>query len=140
MYGNMQEIMKFLVIDDNKNFSYLLKEFLKIKGHKCVIVHDCINGISLAKDQDFNAILIDPSVCSGNNLINEMHKLDLIKNNKIVILTEKSFSTEQVKYLFEIGIKKYFRKPEQPDVILAALESIPRGKEKHGVTIRERLF
>jgi len=95
--------MKILIIDDNKDVTEMLSEYLQVKKIDCVVTNDGMNGLSLIKKEKFDSVFLDISMpyFTGIDVINALEKENLLKNQKIIIFTASSISNEQIQELLK---------------------------------------
>jgi len=61
---------------------------------------------------------------TGYDLVDALEKDNLMKDNKIIILTATAIDTEKIEKLKKQGVKDVLRKPIRPDVIKEALKNL----------------
>lgn len=114
------------MIDDNKSITDMICSYMNTKGHNAISVGDGRNGLEMIKQKNFDIILLDLAMpkYSGHDVIDDMVKNELMNKNKIAVLTASSVSSEDEKNLIEKGVKRFLRKPIDPDELIAHLESL----------------
>ena len=77
--------MKVLIIDDNKDVTEMLSEYLQVKEIDCVATNDGMNGLSLIKKEKFDSVFLDISMpdFTGIDVINAL-ELQCIENDQRV--------------------------------------------------------
>jgi len=118
--------MKILIMDDNERLTTMFSKMAELAGHQSIVTNDGKNGLALMQREKFDAVLLDlamPSF-SGYDVIDELVKDNLIKNQKIVVLTATSITQEQIDHLKKQGIQSVLRKPIQADTLLEALKNV----------------
>jgi len=118
--------LKILVVDDNESIISMLKKFLEIKGHECVISNNGRNALDLMMRQKFDVTILDLAMpeFSGYDVINELEKTGKIKDHNIVVLTASSITNDQIDGLLKQGAKSCLKKPVTPDLLLKTLSSV----------------
>lgn len=117
--------MNVLIIDDNVSIGKMLKQFLEIKGHQCVVVTDGRNGLELIRKQKFDTIVLDLAMpeFTGFDVVNDLSKTGEIKNQNIVVLTAATVSKDQIDSLLKAGVKSFLKKPVSPEALLTTITS-----------------
>lgn len=106
--------MKILVIDDNKSITNSLEKYLRIKGFDVKICNEGNIGLEMVKNEKWDTVLLDLSMpeFSGLDIIEDLEKNNLLKDQKIILFTASSVSDFVIKkYLEKEGIKTCLRKP-----------------------------
>ena len=105
---------KILIIDDNKDITEMLSRYLIVKGFDCVTTNDGMNGLKLIKKENYGTIFLDLSMPNfgGLDVIDALEKENVLKDQRIVIFTALSITTEQIQELLEKdGVESCLRKP-----------------------------
>lgn len=116
--------MKILIVDDNKELTYLFSRVLESTGHKCTVSNDGRSGLDLLYEQTFDAAVLDIDMpnFSGFEIIDALEKQGKLKQQKIVVLTATSIPDERLQVLKRRGIHACLKKPISPDSLLEILE------------------
>lgn len=116
---------KILIIDDNQSITLMLSKFLELKGHSCSISNTGRNGLSLLENQKFDVVILDLSMpeFTGLNVIDALVEKKLIEDQKIIVCTAKSLSSEEVETLLKKGVKACMAKPMKLTELLATINS-----------------
>ncbi len=112
MSGLSSQKLKILIIDDNENITKMFSKFFELKGYECTISNSGRNGLTLLEDKKFDILLLDISMpeFTGYDVINEIEKKNLLKKQKMIVLTATAITNEEIEKLREKGIK-CLRKP-----------------------------
>jgi two-component system, OmpR family, response regulator len=104
----------------------MLKKFLEIKGHDCIISQDGRNSLDFMMRKKFDVIILDLAMpeFSGYDVIDELEKNGRIKEQNIIVLTASSISADSINSLLKRGIKSCLTKPVTPDILLKTISSI----------------
>lgn len=115
--------MRFLIIDDARKITEPLKDLIKLEGHDCVITDDGRKGLQLIKEQKWDRVVLDLAMpqFSGYDVINDLEREGMIKNNKIIVFTAVSVTDGEIEKLRSRGIHECLRKPASIDKILSVL-------------------
>mgnify|MGYP000044143746 CR=1 FL=1 len=119
--------MKILIIDDIESITSLLNSYLTRKGHKCTISNNATDGITLIQDNQFDIILLDMSMpeMDGNEFLEKLEQEDLLKQQKIIIMTAHSLSALEIELLMsKHGVCWFLKKPLHLSELLETIESV----------------
>jgi DNA-binding response OmpR family regulator len=133
---NTAEPMKLLVVEDEKRMVELLRKGLQEEGHTVVCATDGLEGLSLAKTYEFDAIILDIMMpkLSGYEVAKRLHKEKI--PTPIIMLTAKDTVQDIVQGLDE-GADDYLTKPFSFDELVARLRAIKRrGKVPQQTQLR----
>ena len=105
--------MKILIVEDEKDISWIWKEELKIKNHSIKIAEDGEEALSLAKSFMPDVILLDLILPKKNGLtvLAEL-KADPILKKTIVIVSSNLNDDENIKKAIALGAVDYFVKAQ----------------------------
>jgi len=118
--------MKILVIDDNKSITSSLEKYLKIKEYEVRICNDGWDGLELIQNVKWDTVLLDLSMpeLSGFDIIENLEKNNMLKNNNIILFTASSLPDYVIeKLLKKDGIKTCLKKPISLKKITEAIAS-----------------
>ena len=117
-----------LLIDDDKELSELLSDYLSGEGYEVVSCFDGVSGLKAAKEKCFDLILLDV-------MLPEMNGFEVLKalgsnfQTPILMLTAKGDETDKVLGL-ELGADDYLAKPYHHRELLARINAILRRFDK----------
>ena len=113
--------MRILLVDDNSEIGNMLQKYFTLTGNTCSITSNGHDALSIIQKNKFDVVLLDLAMpeYSGYDLLEALKKYNLLKNNRIVVLTATALSTSNVDTLAGFGVTKILRKPIAPDDILA---------------------
>jgi len=113
--------IKVLIIDDEKNFTEELNEFLKNSGYSCLEANTGQEGLNILKDQQIDLLILDV-------LLPGMNGLDILKKVKAkypdmeVIIVSGHGDMDTVIEAMRLGALDYLRKPFRHIDIKIAIE------------------
>ena len=122
----MVYVMQVLLVDDNKDLTRLVSEFLKAKGIDSVVTNDPKKGLDRIKEEKYDVVLLDISMpeFSGIDIIQTLEREKILKDQKIVIFSATAFTTNQINDLLKKdGIQGCLKKPIQLNELLTAITS-----------------
>jgi two-component system, OmpR family, response regulator len=115
---------KLLLIDDDKELSQLLSEYLTTEGFEVVAAYDGEVGIQLATKEQYSAIVLDVMlpIYNGFEVLKILRKTH---QTPVLMLTAKGDTVDRVIGL-EIGADDYLPKPCDPRELVARIRAILR--------------
>ncbi len=118
--------MSVLVVDDNKDITFLLSTFLKAKGFDITVTNDPKDGLERIKKGEHEVVLLDISMpeFSGIDIIQTLEKEKILKNQKILIFSAVAFTNSEINDLLKKeGIQGCLKKPLHLNELLTAITS-----------------
>jgi len=130
---------KILIVEDDKNMGYLLRENLKVSGFVPVL---CINGqegIEAFKTGSFDLCLLDIMLPKkdGLTLASEIRKEN--KEIPIIFLTAKSLDEDKITG-FKTGCDDYVTKPFNIEELLLRMRAILKRDKSREAVVKENKF
>ena len=125
-------MLKVLLIDDDKELSQLLSEYLQTEGFAVDTAYDGQTALELALKYPYSAIVLDVMLPVRNGF-------DVLKNLRqhnqtpVIMLTAKGDTVDRVIGL-EIGADDYLSKPCDPRELVARIRAILRRSSQKEVT------
>jgi two-component system, OmpR family, response regulator len=115
---------KLLLIDDDKELSQLLSEYLTTEGFEVAVAYDGEVGIQLATQEQYSAIVLDVMlpIYNGFEVLKILRKTH---QTPVLMLTAKGDTVDRVIGL-EIGADDYLPKPCDPRELVARIRAILR--------------
>jgi two-component system response regulator CpxR len=115
---------KILIIDDDRELTELLTEYLSYEGFELEACHDGVAGLARAYDESFSLILLDVMMPKLNGF-EVLKALGGQHKTPILMLTAKGDNDDRVLGL-ELGADDYLAKPFQHRELLARINAILR--------------
>lgn len=117
--------MKILIIEDNQKISQALKTGLKGMGHVVECAFDGEEGLDLALEEQYDAIILDLMlpVVPGEEVCKKIREAG--NATPVLMLTAKS-TTEDIITGLDLGADDYLTKPFEFNVLIARLKAITR--------------
>lgn len=115
---------QLLIIDDDKELTQLLSEYLATEGFVITCCHDGLSGLEQAHNDKFDLILLDV-------MMPELNGFEVLKalggqhTTPILMLTAKGDNTDRILGL-ELGADDYLAKPFHHRELLARINAILR--------------
>lgn len=115
---------RLLLIDDDKELSQLLSEYLTTEGFDVSVAYDGEAGIQLATQEQYSAIVLDVMlpIYNGFEVLKILRKTH---QTPVLMLTAKGDTVDRVIGL-EIGADDYLPKPCDPRELVARIRAILR--------------
>jgi DNA-binding response OmpR family regulator len=119
--------MNLLIVEDEKRMVTLLRKGLEEEGHTVVCANDGIEGLELARSQDFDVIVLDVMMpkLDGYGLAERLRAEKI--PCPILMLTAKD-AVEDIVHGLDLGADDYMTKPFSFQEFLARLRAIKRRK------------
>lgn len=121
----MEQDVKILLTEDDKNLGTILKAYLEAKGFPTVLCADGAEGLEKFKRSSFNFCILDVMmpVMDGFTLAKEIRKID--KKVPLLFLTAKAMQDDKIQG-FELGADDYLTKPFSMEELLMRIKAILR--------------
>jgi DNA-binding response OmpR family regulator len=128
--------MRVLVVDDERRLARSLRVGLEAEGFAVDVAHDGTDGLWLARENDYDAIVLD-LMLPGINGFQVCATLRAEKNwTPILMLTAKDGEWDQVEGL-DTGADDYLTKPFSFPVLVARLRAVARRGARERPTLWE---
>ncbi|MCT3044164.1 DNA-binding response regulator [Leuconostoc mesenteroides] len=119
---------KILVVDDETAIATLLQYNLQENGYEVTVASDGLSAYQKAKEQQFNAILLDLMLpeMDGMTVLKQLRQ-DKV-STPIILVTAKGDEFDRVLGL-ELGADDYITKPFSPREVVARLKAVLRRSQ-----------
>ncbi len=126
----MTESLSMLVVDDEPNVCFFLKEVLEKAGHRVTTLYSGEEALSYLRDQSFNLVIVDLKL---GGAVDGLRVLEAVKwrwpDTSVIILTAHG-SLESAMTAIRVGVDGYLLKPVEPeDVRQAIVEVLGRRRQ-----------
>jgi DNA-binding response OmpR family regulator len=117
--------MKLLVVEDEVRMADLLRKGLTEEGHMVTCAFDGAEGLALAKDYEFDVIILDIMMpkLSGYDLAK---RLRAQKNRTPILMLTARDSVPDIVQGLDLGADDYMTKPFSFDELIARLRAVKR--------------
>lgn len=114
---------KLLLVEDEKNFALVLKDYLKMNDFEVDLCEDGEQGLKIFKACAYDLCIIDIMMPKkdGFSLASEIRLND--KNVPIIFLTARSLRDDVIRG-YRIGADDYISKPFDPEVLLFKIKAV----------------
>lgn len=115
---------KVLLVDDDRDMTSMLAEYLRLEGHSVDVTHSGPAGLETARGGDFDIVILDVMLpgMSGFNVLREIRTLSDVP---VIMLTGRGEVVDRVVGL-QIGADDYLPKPFVPQELMARIEAVLR--------------
>ena len=125
----LNEKVKVLLAEDDKNLGSVLKSYLEVKGFVTTL---CVNGQEAWNTYEkggygFCIVDVMMPVKDGFSLVKDIRRID--KSIPVLFLTAKSLQEDKLKG-FEVGADDYLTKPFSMEELLARMQAIIRRTDQ----------
>jgi DNA-binding response OmpR family regulator len=126
----MPEVKKILLIDDEKDFCFFVKQILERSGRFQVgIAHTGETGLTLAQQNKPDLIILDVMMpnMSGPDVADALLRNELLKSVPILFLT--ALVTEEEigsRLMREIGGRNFIAKPVEAQKLISCIDNTMR--------------
>jgi DNA-binding response OmpR family regulator len=128
-----------LIIEDNRDLAYGLRNNLEIEGYEVEVAADGVTGLAMAKQRRPDLVVLDLMIpgMDGYQVLRHMRKDGL--DQPVLILTARGEETDKVTG-FRLGADDYVTKPFGVLELLARIEALlrRRPREVANDAVRER--
>ena len=120
---------KILIIEDEDSILMALSDDLKIEGYEVSTAKDGLSGLSKAKEQRYDLIILDIMLpqMNGFEVCKQLRQAGI--TTPILMLTAKSQEIDKVLGL-ELGADDYVTKPFSPRELIARVKAILRRAQQ----------
>ncbi|MGC8828976.1 MAG: response regulator transcription factor [Verrucomicrobiia bacterium] len=127
--------VKILIIDDDKKFCRLLKDYLEPMGFEVAAEYDGISGLKRAIEGSYQAVILDVMLpqMDGFEVLRRLRKQSDLP---VLMLTARGDEVDRIAGL-ETGADDYLPKTSSVRELLARLRAIIRRAERHQTTPNE---
>ncbi len=135
----MNDNIKVLLAEDDKNLGSILKTYLEAKGYETTLKADGQQALDAYHKGEYNFCIIDimMPVKDGFSLARDIRRED--KNIPILFLTAKSMEEDKIKG-FELGADDYITKPFSMEELLARMKAILRRVNQEKPYKKENIY
>ncbi len=114
---------KILLVEDEKNFASVLKEYLKMNGFAVQLCENGEEGIQAFKKEKFDLCIVDIMMPKKDGFTLSAEIKAIHKNTPIIFLTARSMREDIIKG-YKLGADDYIVKPFDSEVLLLKMKVI----------------
>ena len=122
---------RVLVIEDNADLAYGLRNNLEIEGHEVIVAGDGRSGLSAAQSSKIDLVILDLMLpgLDGFRVLKHLREDDSV--TPVLVLTARSEESDKVRGL-KLGADDYVTKPFGVLELLARVEALLRRRDHIG--------
>lgn len=120
---------KLLLVEDEKNFALVLKDYLSMNGYEVRLCANGEEGLAAFREEHFDLCVIDIMMPKKDGFSLTQEIKTLRKNIPLIFLTARSQKEDIVK-AYRLGAEDYIIKPFDSEVLLLKLQVILNRREK----------
>ncbi|MCL4142347.1 UNVERIFIED_CONTAM: hypothetical protein GTU68_006313, partial [Idotea baltica] len=117
---------RLLIVDDDKELSAMLVEYLSSEGFELEAVYDGLCAIESLKQQQYDALILDVMMPALDGF-GVMRQLRHFSDIPVLMLTAKGDDVDRIIGL-EMGADDYLPKPFNPRELLARIKAVLRRR------------
>ena len=113
---------KLLIVEDDKNISYIVSENARVEGYECDVSYDGEDGLKKALTNAYDLILLDlmlPKI-EGFDICKQIRKYKI--STPVIILTAREEEVDKILGL-ELGADDYITKPLSVKELFARIKA-----------------
>lgn len=113
---------KLLIVDDEEKIREVLRLYAEFKGHECVEAEDGMQAVKLARENNFDLILMDVMMpkLDGYYAVKEIRKFSQVP---VIMLSARVEEYDRL-FGFEVGVDDYVVKPFSPKEVMARVAAV----------------
>jgi two-component system, OmpR family, response regulator len=114
---------KILLVEDEKNFGSVLKDYLKMNGYDVILTEDGEQGMKTLQSEKFDLCILDVMMPKkdGFTLSKEIKAFN--KNIPIIFLTARTMREDMIKG-YQLGADDYIHKPFDSELLLLKIKAV----------------
>ncbi len=117
--------MQILIVEDERRMAELLRRGLSEEGHQVVVARDGADGLSIARSNTFDVIVLDVMLPRMDG-ITVMRRLREARNQTPVLMLTARDSPVDIVLGLDCGADDYLTKPFGFDILLARIRAVSR--------------
>lgn len=114
---------KLLLVEDEKNFGLLLKDYLSMNGFEVIHCEDGEQGLAAFKSESFDICIVDIMMPKKDGFTLSAEIKSINKQIPLIFLTARSMREDMIKG-YTIGADDYIIKPFDSEVLLLKIKAI----------------
>lgn len=116
---------KILIIDDQKDITFILSTLLKFHKLDVVAINDPANALSTIESNDFKLVILDYMMPgkTGIEIAHELRNNPKYQKLKLLLYTVKNLSSDELEILKDLNVI-YLRKPMPPNDLVKKITEI----------------
>ncbi len=119
----MNDSLKILLVEDDANLGYILKEYLQVYDYEVEWAKDGIAGLEQFKKQKFDLCILDVMMPKMDGFTLGEKIKSFTPDVPLIFLTAKALKIDKLKG-FKIGADDYIVKPVDEEELMARIQAI----------------
>lgn len=113
---------RLLIVDDEAKIREVLRLYAEFEGHDCVEAEDGMQAVKLARDNNFDVIIMDVMMpkLDGYYAVKEIRKFSQVP---VIMLSARTEEYDRL-FGFEVGVDDYVVKPFSPKEVMARVAAL----------------
>jgi len=130
---------RILLVEDDQNLGFIVKDFLEMSGYEVVHHEDGNNGLEAFKNDSFDLCLLDIMLPNkdGFKLADDIRKLDSLV--PVIFITAKTMTEDKLRG-FKHGADDYITKPFSTEELVMRIEAILKRIDIAGIDSDHNVF
>jgi two-component system, OmpR family, response regulator len=131
--------IKILLVEDEKNFGIVMRDYLKVNGYDVCWCENGLTGLSKFEQEKFELCIVDVMMpgMDGFTLVEDIRKRDT--EVPVLFLTARSMREDMLKG-YQSGADDYIIKPFDTELLLMKLSAMLRRKQNDSMAPDEFRF
>ena len=103
-----------------------MSKYFSFKKFDCKVANDGRNGLEMIRKGSFDVVLLDLAMpdFTGYDIINELEKKNILKDQKIIVLTATSLDEDSIHKLKKRGIYSVQNKPMHVSTLIEVMSRL----------------
>lgn len=114
-----------LLVEDDSNLGFVLKDFLEISGYNVILARDGEDGLNQFRNGNFDLCVLDVMLPSKDGFSLAKDIMDINKDIPFIFLTAKNMEKDKIEGL-KLGADDYITKPFSTEELSLRIEAILR--------------
>jgi DNA-binding response OmpR family regulator len=119
--------MRILIVEDDAKMAVVLRDALEKKSHRIVLASTGNEGFEIARDYEFESIILDAMLPGTDGYTVARSLRDLLVSTPILMLTARDATRDVVRGL-DSGVDDYLVKPFAFEELFARLRALDRRR------------
>ncbi len=125
----MADQIKILLVEDDKNFGAVLRDYLSLHAYSVTLCEDGVEGLLQFEKESYDLCIFDVMMPKkdGFTLAEDIRKIN--RNVAFIFLTAKSLKEDLLRG-FKLGADDFITKPFDSEVLLLKIAAILKRRDK----------
>jgi DNA-binding response OmpR family regulator len=112
-----------LLVEDDKNLGYILKEYLMLNHFNVTWINDSLDVIAILKNESFDLCVLDVMMPKQDGFTLASEIRHMFPQQPIIFLTARTLKVDKLKG-FKIGADDYITKPVDEEELVARINAV----------------